>query len=43
MEYLKTTPYDEPDNTCLYCGNDCDNTFCSTDCEDADYKENCDD
>ena len=43
MEYQKTTPDDELENKCTFCGNDCHDIFCSTDCEDADYKENCDD
>lgn len=39
MNYLN--PDDEKENTCYYCGVDCDNTFCSKECERSDYKENC--
>lgn len=36
--------YDEPqekENTCNFCGWECDGKYCSVDCEVADIQENC--
>lgn len=30
------TPKDEPENTCMNCGAQCDDNFCSIECEKAD-------
>ncbi len=36
MEWQQITPDDEPENSCYYCGNRCDDTYCSDYCKSAD-------
>lgn len=40
MEYRQTTPDDEPERECSFCGVPCTKTYCSTDCKKADYYDN---
>lgn len=39
MEYQKTTPEDDLENDCYFCGTPCENTYCSTYCKKADYDD----
>lgn len=34
-DYKTEAPEDEPENTCGYCGESCDNDFCNKECYKA--------